>query len=117
MVKRTLEELKTYEAAGHFGCVAMRIHGRDETGATKFWIGVSTFLPSGGAQYGYEDNPLEKVYYILEGEMTVTDKAGKKYVIRKDESISFAPNEGRLLKNESNRPARMLVIINYPDAN
>ena len=116
MVKRTVEELKTYEAAGHFGCVAMRIHGKEETGAEKFWVGVSTFLPGGGAEWAYEDNPLEKVYYVLEGEMTVTDKSGKKYVIHKDEAISFPPNEGRGLMNESNLPARMLVIINYPDA-
>jgi len=116
MVKRTVEELKTYEAAGHFGCVTMRIHGKEETGAEKFWVGVSTFLPGGGAEWAYEDNPLEKVYYVLEGEMTVTDKDGKKYVIHKNESISFPPNEGRGLKNESNLPARMLVIINYPNA-
>lgn len=115
MVKRTVEELKTYEAAGHHGCAAMRIHGREETGAQQFWIGVSTFLPGGGADWAYEDNPLEKVYYVLEGEMTVTDKDGRKYVLKKDQSISFAPNEGRGLKNESNLPARMLVIINYPN--
>ena len=96
--------------------VAMRIHGKEETGAEKFWVGVSTFLPGGGAEWAYEDNPLEKVYYVLEGEMTVTDKDGKKYVIHKNESISFPPNEGRGLKNESNLPARMLVIINYPNA-
>lgn len=49
-------------------------------------------LPAGGgAEWAYEDNPLEKVYYILEGEMTVTDKDGKKYVLHKDESISFPP--------------------------
>lgn len=114
MVKRTIEELKTYEAAGHFGMTAMRIHGKEETGAKKFWVGLSTFLPGGGAEYAYEDNPLEKVYYMLEGEMTVTDKAGTKYVIHKNESISFAPNEGRYLVNDSNSPAVMLVIINYP---
>ena len=116
MVKRTVEELKTYGAAGHLGCVAMRIQGKEETGAEKFWVGVSTFLPGGGAEWAYEDNPLEKVYYVLEGEMTATDKDGKKYVIHKNESISFPPNEGRGLKNESNLPARMLVIINYPNA-
>jgi len=115
MVKRTLEELKAYDAPGHFGMTAMRIHGKEETGAEKFWVGLSTFLPGGGAEYAYEDNPLEKVYYVLEGEMTVIDKEGKKYVIHKDESISFAPNEGRDLINESNQPARMLVIINYPE--
>ena len=116
MVKRTVEELKAYNAPGHFGMTAMRIHGKEETGAEKFWMGVSTFLPGGGAEYAYEDNPLEKVYYVLEGEMTVTDKEGNKYVIHKDETITFAPNEGRYLINESNLPARMLVIINYPQA-
>ncbi len=114
MVKRTLEELNSYKAPGHFDVACMRIHGKEETGAEKFWIGTSTFLPGGGAEWAYDDNPLEKVYYVLEGEMTVTDKDGKKYVIHKDESISFPPNEGRGLVNESNLPARMLVIINYP---
>ena len=49
MVKRTVADLKPYDAAGHFKMVAMRIHGKEETGAQKFWIGVSTFLPRGGA--------------------------------------------------------------------
>lgn len=113
MIKRSLEDLTTYDAPGHYGMTAMRVHGKEETGAQEFWVGLSTFLPGGGAEYAYEDNPLEKVYYILEGEMTVTDKAGKEYVLKKDESISFAPNEGRYLENKSNKPARMLVIINY----
>ncbi len=116
MIKRTLEELKAYAAPGHFGMTAMRIHGKEETGAEKFWMGLSTFLPGGGAEYAYEDNPLEKVYYVLEGEMTVTDKEGKKYVIHANEAISFKPFEGRHLVNESNKPVTMLVVINYPDA-
>ena len=116
MKKISLEELKAYEVPGHYGMTAMRVHGKDETGAQKFWVGLSTFLPGGGAEYAYEDDPLEKVYYVLEGEMTVRDKQGKEYVIRKDEAIAFAPNEGRCLSNESSLPARMLVIINYPDA-
>jgi quercetin dioxygenase-like cupin family protein len=116
MIKRTLEELKTYDAPGHFGMTAMRIHGKEETGAEKFWIGLSTFLPGGGAVWAYEDSPLEKVYYVLEGEMTVTDKAGAKYAVHAGESISLRPNEGRGLVNEGNLPARMLVVINYPEA-
>lgn len=116
MIKRTLEELQTYPAAGHFNMTAMRVHGKDETGATKFWIGRSVFLPGGGAEWAYEDNPCEKVYYVLDGEMTVTDKDRNEYVVHANESISFPPNEGRGLMNNSNRPATMLVIINYPDA-
>ena len=114
MIKRTYEELEPYFPAGHFGVTCKRYHGKDETGAQKFWIGVSEFEPDGGADWAYDDNPLEKVYFVLEGEMTVTDKDGNKYVIHKNESISFPPNEGRGLKNESGKPAKMLVIINYP---
>ena len=84
MIKRTVADLKPYDAAGHFNMVAMRYHGKEETGATKFWIGKSTFLPGGGAEWAYEDNPLEKVYFVLKGEMTVTDKDGKEYVIHAD---------------------------------
>ena len=47
--------------------------------------------------------------------MTVTDKDGNKYTIGPMESISFPPNEGRFLKNETAERAKMLVIINYPD--
>ena len=47
--------------------------------------------------------------------MTVTDKEGTKYVIHANESISFPPNEGRGLVNETDKPAKMLVIINYPE--
>jgi len=115
MIKRTLEELKTYDAAGHHGVATLRIHGKDETGAKKFWTGLSVILPGGGADWAYEDNPLEKFYYVLEGEVTITDKDGKKYVIHKDESIAFPPNEGRVMCNESNNPTRMLVVVNYPD--
>ena len=48
MVKRTLDELKPYSAPGHFGMVPLRVHGKEETGAEKFWIGLSVFLPGGG---------------------------------------------------------------------
>lgn len=116
MIKRTWDELKTYDAAGHHGIATLRIHGKEETGAQKFWVGLSVFLPGSYADYAYEDNPLEKVYYVLEGEITVTDKAGKEYILRKNDSISFSPNEGRNLANKTNASATMLVVINYPDA-
>ena len=90
----------------------MRIHGKEETGAEKFWIGVSTFLPGGGAAWD-ESSPQEKVYYVLEGSMTVTDKNNEKHIVNAGEAISFRPNEGRSLLNETNLLARMLVIGNY----
>ena len=51
MIKRTYEELEPYFPAGHFGVTCKRYHGKDETGATKFWIGISEFEPGGGAEW------------------------------------------------------------------
>lgn len=113
MKKVELKELKAYEAPGHFGMTAMRIHGKEETGTTKFWMGLSHFLPGGGAEWGYEDNPLEKVYFVLEGEITVRSKT-EEFVLCKGDSLFLGPNEGREVINATNAPASMLVVINYP---
>jgi glyoxylate utilization-related uncharacterized protein len=92
----------------------LRPIGTEETGATKFWMGLSYFLPGGGAGWAYEDNPLEKVYFVLEGEITVKTKT-EEYVLRKWDSLFIGPNEGREVINNTNKPASMLVVINYPD--
>ncbi len=114
MVQRKLEDLKVYDAPNHFGCATMRVHGKEETGAEHFWVGLSTILPGGGASWDYEENPFEKFYFVIEGEITVTDKDGKEYVVGQDEAITFAPFEGRSLINNTKKPARMLVAFNYP---
>jgi glyoxylate utilization-related uncharacterized protein len=114
MKKVELSDVKTYEAPGHFGMTAMRLHGKEETGAKKFWMGLSHFLPGGGAKWAYEDNPLEKVYFVLEGEITVKSKK-EEVVLRKWDTLYLPPNEGREVMNKTNKPASMLVVINYPD--
>ena len=88
--------------------------GKQETGTTKFWMGMSHFLPGGGAEWAYEDNPLEKVYFVLDGEVTVKSKT-EEFVLRKYDALYLGPNEGRELKNYTNLPATMLVVINTPE--
>ena len=112
MKKVRLDEVKPYEAPGHFGMVAMRLSGKEETGAQKFWVGMSHFLPGGGAEYAYEDSPLEKFYFVLDGEITVKTKK-EEFVLEPMEGIFIAPNEGREIINQTNKPASMLVAINY----
>jgi glyoxylate utilization-related uncharacterized protein len=114
MKKVRIKDLTAYEAPGHFGMTAMRIHGKEETGGTKFWMGLSHFLPGGGAQWAYEDNPLEKIYHVLDGEITVKSK-NETYVLEKGDTLYLGPNEGREVVNDSNLPASMLVVINYPE--
>jgi len=67
--KVRLAEAKPYNPPKHFNMTAFRLHGKDETGTQKFWVGLSHFLPGGGAQY--DATPTEKVYFVLEGEISV----------------------------------------------
>ena len=90
-------------------------HPLFERGVLPSNVTPSTLEPGASCGEHLHDKDTE-IYFILEGEMTVTDKDGNKYVMGPMESISFPPNEGRGLKNESDKPAKMLVIINYPEA-
>lgn len=111
MIKRQLKDVEAYQAPGHFNMTALRLHGKEESGSEKFWMGLSHFLPGGGAEFG--STPNEKIYFILEGEVTITGEDGKEIVLRPYDSIFIGPGEGRSLINNTNRPASMLVVINY----
>jgi quercetin dioxygenase-like cupin family protein len=110
MKKIEIKDVKQYQAAGHFAMTAMRLHGKDETGATKFWMGLSHFLPGGGAEMSA--TPTEKIYFVLEGEVTVVTPK-EEITLRKWDSIFIGPGEERAIVNKSNLPASMLVVINY----
>ena len=112
MKKIRLDQVKSYEAAGHFGMVAMRLSGKEETGAEKFWVGLSHFLPGGGAEYAYEDSPTEKFYFVLNGEITVKTKK-EEITLGRMEGVYLPPNEGREILNKTNMPVTMLVVVNY----
>jgi len=110
MKKVTLKQAKPYEATGHSNMVALRLNGRDETGAQKFWVGLSHFLPGGGAEFGV--TPAEKYYFVLDGEITVKT-AKDEITLGPWDSVYIAPNEGREIINKTNKPASMLVVISY----
>jgi mannose-6-phosphate isomerase-like protein (cupin superfamily) len=111
MKKVSLNQVKPYAAAGHFNMTAMRLQGKEESGLQKFWVGLSYFLPGGGAEWAYEDNPNEKVYIVLEGELTVKNKT-EEVTLGAMDSLYLAPNEGRSLINKTNKPVTMIVVIN-----
>lgn len=112
MKKVDFNDVKPYKAPKHFDCATLKLQGTEETGATKFWMGVTHFLPGGGAEYAYEDSPTEKVYVVLEGEVTVKSKT-ETLVLKKYDSLFIPPFEGREIINETNMPATMLVVVNY----
>ncbi|MCX8022701.1 MAG: cupin domain-containing protein [Syntrophorhabdaceae bacterium] len=111
MKKVELKDAKPYDAPKHFKMTAMRLQGKDETGTSKFWVGLSHFLPGGGAEF--DSTPTEKVYFCLSGEITVKT-ATEEVTLRPYDSLFIGANEGREIINKTNMPASMLVIINYP---
>jgi len=112
MKKVEFKDVKSYKAPKHFDCVSLRVQGKDETGISKFWMGVTHFLPGGGAEYDYTDSPTEKVYFVLEGEITVKSDT-ETFKLKKYDSLYIPPFEGRTIINETNEPCTMLVAINY----
>ena len=114
MRKVEIENVKPYLAPKHFNMTALKLHGKEETGAQKFWVGLSHFLPRGGAEL--DATPVEKMYFVLSGEVTVINGAKEKIVLKSWDSIYIGPNEEREILNETNSPASMLVVIQYPDA-
>ncbi|MBV7274326.1 cupin domain-containing protein [Clostridium thailandense] len=112
MKKVELKDVKAYLAPLHFDMRSMKLHGTEETGAKQFWMGMSYFLPGGGAEYAYEDSPTEKIYFVLDGEITVKSK-DETFVLKKNDSIFMGPNEGREMINETNTVATVLVVISY----
>lgn len=98
---------KQYAAKKHFGMVGFRLQGQEATQTQNFWVGLSQFLPGGGAEKG--SSPTEKVYVVLEGEVTIVTNEGET-VLGPLDSCLIAPNEERSVENRTNDIARMLVV-------
>ena len=109
-VKRFADAPK-YEAPNHRGVVGLRLQGFEEQGPKNQWVGFSQFLPGGGA--GPDSTPFEKVYVVLEGEMTVIID-GTETVLAAMDSCTIPPGEVREIINRTNHVTKMLVVIPNP---
>lgn len=111
MLVKRFQDAKPYEAPNHRSVAGLRLQGFEAGGPENQWVGYSQFLPGGGA--GPDSTPFEKVYVVLEGEMTVI-VGGEETVLRAMDSCTIAPNEVREIVNRSNHVCKMLVVIPYP---
>jgi glyoxylate utilization-related uncharacterized protein len=106
-------DAKPYTAPNHFDMRGLRLQGFEAGGPTKFWTGLSHFLPGGGA--GPDSSPLEKVYVVVAGRVTVR-ASGQEAVLGPFDSCFIPGDEMREIRNEANDVASMLVIMPYPEA-
>lgn len=108
---RRFADARPYDAPNHRAVVGLRLQGFEPDGPCNQWVGLSQFLPGGGA--GPDATPFEKVYVVLEGEMTVS--AGNvTAVLGKYDSCTIPPGEVREIVNQRNDVCVMLVVVPYP---
>jgi quercetin dioxygenase-like cupin family protein len=107
-------EAHPYTAPKHHGMTALRLQGFEASPSKFAWTGLSHFLPGGGADM--DESPLEKIYIVLEGEVTVELGDGTKEVLRRFDSCYIGGGEKRAVRNNGNAVATMLVVMPYPPA-
>ncbi len=103
-----LSEAKSYEAPNHRGYCSLRLFGAEAGGTQTLVVGLSHFLPGGGA--GPDASPPEKVYFVLAGELTVIVD-GKETVLKKNDSCVIGPNEKREIINRGNEVCTIVVAV------
>ena len=106
----------TYVAPGHNECVPTRLFdveggGANEIEGGKMIMGITYFVPGGGCDYGA--NPLESIYYILTGEMTLKTEDGET-VLHAGDSFHCAGGVAKSVTNTGTEVTQMLVCLLPP---
>jgi quercetin dioxygenase-like cupin family protein len=97
-----------YEAARHFKYWSMNKVVPDIT-SKKLQVGISHFLPGGGAEMS--SSPLERVYFCIDGQISVKGKGPEEYKLEPGDMIYIGPNEDRSFQVPNTKPATILVIM------
>lgn len=103
-----LSDAKAYDAKLHYKMEALRLQGLEASNAESFSVSMSYFLPGGGAEMA--SSPNEKVYFVLDGEVTIITNDGETQLGPMD-SCLIELNEQRAVENRSNQVVTMLVIV------
>ena len=105
-------ESYTYEAPGHHGCLTTRLHDPQDVNDGVLIVGLTHFLPGGGTDLG--NNPMESVYYIVEGEMTLKTDDGET-VLHAGDSFHCGPGTNKSVTNSGSSSTKMLVALTNPN--
>jgi glyoxylate utilization-related uncharacterized protein len=105
-------EARRYDAPKHFDMRSLRLQGFDASASQFAWVGLSHFLPAGGAEM--DAGALEKIYVVIEGEVTIQLGDGTVHVLRALDSCHIPGGESRAIRNDSNAMATMIVVMPHP---
>ena len=102
-------EAVRYDPPGHFDVRCTNLHQPDHVDNGEISLGLSHFLPGGGADMA--PCPYEMFYYIVSGEMTVTTGDGEQHVLHAGDTIHYAKGCERGILNTGIVVAQMLVCM------
>lgn len=111
MYVKRFAEARPYEAPNHFDVRSLRLQGFEPDGPKNCWVGLSHFLPGGGA--GPDASPLEKIYVVLSGHLLVR-AGGAEVTLGPLDSCTIPGGEMRDVRNTSNEVVTMVVVMPYP---
>ena len=97
-----------YTAPGHDRMQMVRLQGREAGPADTAWLGVSTIEPGGGTTL--DAATVEKMYLVLDGELIMSNGETEVRLQRWD-SCRIAPQESRQLRNDTDKPASILLVM------
>jgi glyoxylate utilization-related uncharacterized protein len=107
------EEAKTYQAPNHDDMTCYRLQGKEASLCNSMWMGMSVLEP--GGQTGLDGSMAEKIYFVVEGEVTVIceshDGSLSQGVLYKNDSCVFLAGEKRQLKNLSKEIAKVILVM------
>lgn len=107
------DEAPSYEAPNHHDMLCLRLQGREAGPSTQMWMGVSRIRP--GGHTALDGSLIEKLYLVLEGELTVItqcgDEAPQTALLRRYDSCRIAPGEKRQLANRSGQEVLVALVM------
>ncbi len=106
-----LDQAPAYFPPEHNDMRCLRLQGHEAGPAETLWMGMSHLLP--GGHTSLDSSPFEKMYIVLEGEVTISNGEDE-VALRQWDSCRIAPGEGRALRNTTNRPATILLAMPLP---
>ena len=107
VVKVTFDDVTPYDAPGHFKMSANSFIGGRAGNAENLQIGLSIFEPGGGAEQS--TRPVEMIYFVLEGTLTITTPDGE-ITLNQHDAIYRPVGSMAGIINNSGAPVKMLVI-------
>lgn len=106
----------SYSAPGHYDCVPTRLFdleggGDNDIEGAKIIMGITYFAPGGYTDF--TNNPMESIYYILSGQMTLKTDDGET-VLKEGDSFHCVGGVNKSVFNSGEEVCKMLVVLQPP---